>query len=180
MAEAGASFHMFQSFLSEPCNLTGKGTSTEVRKRSLKIPSLEHWLLEWDCICWTYPRGMVAACRKEKSLIFCPQLGWKAFRGVEAVAGSHYPPHFVLPTWKELWLAGTDLPQVSLCVSGGECFRGRGQDRVLLHTKAAVLELLSCTLSSNSEGWSTRSEFLHCKDAKRNGGGHHAPSRGCP
>lgn len=94
-----------------------KGTSTDVRKRSLKIPFLQHWLLEWDYLCWMYPRRMVAACSKEKSLTFCPQLGWEPFRGVEEVAGSHYPHSFMLCTWKELWLAGTDLPQVSLCVS---------------------------------------------------------------
>lgn len=166
-------------FLSEPCILTGKGTSTEVRKRSLKIWSLEHWLLEWDCIYWMYPRRMLAACRKEKSLTFCPQLEWEAFRGVDTVAGSHYPHNFMLCTWKELWLARMDLPQISLCVclSAGE-LSARGEDRVLLHTMVAVMQLLSCTLCSNSEGSRTKSEF-HCKDTKCNEVGHHPPAWWC-
>lgn len=121
---------------------------------------------------------MLAACRKEKSLTFCPQLGWEAFRVVEVVAGSHYPHNFILCTWKKLWLAGMDLPQVSLsvCLSAGE-LPARGEDRVLLHTMVAVVQLLSCTLCSNSEGSRTRSEF-HCKNTKCNEVGHHPPAWG--
>lgn len=66
-------------------------------------------------------------------------------------------------------------PGFYVCLSASECFPARGEDSVLLNTKVAVVELLSCTLCSNSEGRSARSEF-HCKDAKCNEGGHHTPA----
>lgn len=55
-------------------------------------------------------------------------------------------------------------PGFYMCLSASECFPARGEDSVLLHAKVSVLELLSCTLCSNSEGRSARSEF-YCKDA---------------
>lgn len=59
---------------------------------------------------------------------------------------------------------GGPSPGFSVCLSAVFPRQGRGQCVI------AVMEMLSCTLCSNSERRSTRSEF-HCKDEKCYEGG---------